>query len=193
MPALEEGADIPAAEDWWAAGTAAPSPTRLTAPVVVHAPRPYAHSTVVPAVLVVCGAVAMAASTLPWITANFLRHTSDIEGTDGAITRAISLNGWLTFSGGAAILVLGALMVTSSERALRFLVLFIAFVTAGFAAYDVFRILQQIRDARSAATRLGPFAYSLAGHLHIGYGLVVVASAAGVALVASAVGAVSSR
>lgn len=128
----------------------------------------------------------MATSTLPWVSANFLGTTTTVAGTDETVSRVIGSNGWLTFSGGAAMLVLGGLMIATSDKALRFLAVLVTSVTGGFAVYDVIRLLQKVHRAGSSARRLGPLASSLTGYVHIGYGLIVVASVSVAALGAAA-------
>lgn len=169
--------------DWWSAGNAGHRPTVGTIPDV-QPKRSFARNAVLPALMMICGAVVMVGSTMPWLTADFLDHMSYVSGTDQALATAFVINGWATFAGGGSLAVLSALMIISDERALRTLTGVVAAATVGLAGYDLIRVLQQIHYARQSAARLSASLSSgLAGHVHVGYGLIVVMAAAGVGFV----------
>lgn len=171
--------------DWWAVGRAAHRPTVGTVPAV-QLKKSFARSAVLPGLMMICGAVVMVASTMPWITANFLHHMSYVSGTDQAVATAFVINGWVTFACGGALAVLSALMIVSDEGALRVLSGLVAATAVGLACYDLIRVLQQIHYARQSAARLYPtLADGLLGHAHVGYGLIVLVAAAGVGFVAA--------
>ena len=171
--------------DWWAAGRAAHRPTVGTIPVV-QTNRSFARSALIPGLMMICGAVVMVASTMPWLTANFLHHMSYISGTDQSVATAFGVNGWVTFACGGGLAVLSALMIISDEGALRVLAGFVSAAAVGLAGYELIRVLQQIHYARQASARLYPsLALDLLGRVHIGYGLIVVMAAAGVAFFAA--------
>lgn len=183
----------PEPKDWWGSGTVT---LRPTAAAVAHqdSPKPGPQSAFLPAIIFLGGLATMVGSALPWVTAAFLGHQATVAGTDHALTSTIGVNGWETFGGGAALLALGGLMIVSGERALRWLALLLALATAGFAAYDIVRIIEKIDDAHNrAAAQLGPLAAHLAGHVWVGYGLVTVVVAAGVTLLATFLAAGSSQ
>lgn len=171
--------------DWWAAGNAAHRPTVGTIPAV-RRERSFARSAVLPGLMMVCGAVVMVASTMPWVTANFLHHMSYVSGTDKSVATAFGINGWTSFAGGGALAVLAAVMIVSDEGALRFLAAFVAALTLAAGVYELIRVLQQIHYARQSAERLySSLATALIGRVHVGYGLIVLVAAAGVGFLAS--------
>lgn len=172
--------------DWWSAGSAAPRPNVGTVPTVVVR-RSFARSRLLPGLMVLCGALAMVMSTQAWVTANFLRHMSTVDGTDKVVSSAFGINGWAALGAGAALLVLSAVMMVSDERGLRILTALVAAGTLAIAGYELIRVLQAIHYARSDASRMGPLAAELAGRAHVGYALVVLAAAAGAAFLAGLV------
>src|SRR5438270_1802127 len=170
--------------DWWGAGKSTTRATQIVPPVIIY-PKARVRSRVLPGLMVTSGAVAIAGSALPWITAHFLRFTADVDGTSHVITTAFGLNGWVTIAGGAGVLLLGALMMISDETSLRVLGSLFATATAGFSTYELVRVLQKLHYGHSAAVQLGPFSAYLAGRAHVGYGLIMLVSAAGVAALAA--------
>lgn len=171
---------------WWGAGSAPHRPTVGTIPSV-GATRSLGRGRFLPGLMVVAGAVVMYMSTQAWITADFVRHASTVSGTDQVVSSAFGVNGWATFSLGAVLVALSAVMMISDERGVRALAALVAAGTVAAGAYELIRVLQKIHYAHSASSRMGPLAYQLLGRAHIGYGLVVVAVASVVALLAALV------
>jgi hypothetical protein len=160
-------------DDWWSTGRSVHSNTRVSAPpIVVYPSRDYDRSRVGPALTVASGGAVMLMSALPWVTSNHLHHYTKIAGTTPFITKAISSNGWLTLTGGATLLFMGALMLASSVYALRIVTALLAFITAGIASYDMVRMADRIHDARHSASAL--LSTHLPGAIHLGYGLMVI-------------------
>jgi hypothetical protein len=155
----------------------------VTVPAVASRGR---QNAVLPTVMMAGGIVTIVGSTLPWVSATILRHTATVAGTNHGITTAISVNGWVTIAGGAAVTLLASLMIVSGERALRWLATILSLATTGFAVYDIVRIVQKIDDAKTKAARLrAPFVGNLLGHITVGYGLIMVVAAASVAALAA--------
>ena len=170
---------------WWAAGQAAHRPTSGTIPAV-QTSRSFARSAVMPGLVMICGAVVMVASTMPWVTANLGVHMSYVSGTDKAVATAFGINGWTTFAAAAAFAVLGAVLIVTDERGVRFLAGLVGAGTLALALYELIRVLQQIHYARQTATRLYPsLSQALLGRVHVGYGLVLLVAAAGVGFLAA--------
>lgn len=171
--------------NWWAAGRAAHRPTVGTIPAV-RTSRSFTRSAVIPGLVMICGAVVMVASTMPWVTANLGIHMSYVSGTDKAIATAFGVDGWATFAAGAAMAVLGGVLVVTNDGQVRLLAGLVGAGTAALSGYELIRVLQQIHYSRQSAARLYPsLAHALLGRVHVGYGLVVLVSAAGVGFLAS--------
>ena len=159
--------------DWWNEGRAARAVTHVDAPpVVIYRSHDYNRSRVGPAITVAAGGTLMLMSALPWVTSNYLHHYTKVAGTEGWITKAIASNGWLTFTGGATLVFMGALMLLSSVYALRIITTLLSFITAGIASYDTVRMVQRIHDARFHGSNL--LSIHLPGAIHLGYGLIVI-------------------
>lgn len=171
--------------DWWAAGSAPHRPTVGTIPVV-RTNRSFVRSAVMPGLMMICGAVVMVASTMPWITANFLHHMSYVSGTDKSVATAFGINGWTSLAAGCGLVVLSGVMLLTDDRTLRIFAGFVAALTLALCLYELIRVLQQIHYARQTSSRLAsPLADTLLGHVHVGYGLVVLVAAAGVGFFAA--------
>ena len=172
--------------DWWDTGRSAHSNTQVSAPpVVIYPSRDYRGSRVTAALTVASGGTLMLMSALPWVTSNHLHQYTKIAGTTPFITKAISSNGWLTFTGGATLVFMGALLLASSVYALRIITVLLSLITAGIASYDMVRMVQRIHDARHSATAL--LSTHLPGAIHLGYGLMVILGVAFLATIASLV------
>src|ERR1700722_7824370 len=122
--------------------------------------------------LLVCGIALMYGSVGEWVhvsgsagIANF--HVS-VNGIDPGISTLIGVNGWVTFIGGILIVVFACFEMTSEELQLGILTMVIAAVTAVFAIYDMFRIVQKISQVPA----------SLSPDVSVGWGLICVLSAA---------------
>jgi hypothetical protein len=123
-------------------------------------------------VLLVCGIALMYGSVGEWVhvsgsvgIANF--HVS-VHGIDPGVSTLISVNGWVTFIGGILIVIFACFEMTSEELQLGILTTVIAAVTAVFAIYDMFRIVQKISQVPA----------SLSADVSVGWGLICVLSAA---------------
>jgi hypothetical protein len=122
--------------------------------------------------LLVCGIALMYGSVGSWVhvsgsvgPANF--HAS-INGTDPGITNLIRVNGWVTFIGGVLVVIFACFAMTSEELQLAIYAVIIAAVTAVFAVYDMFRIVQKISQVPASA----------GANISVGWGLICVLSAA---------------
>jgi hypothetical protein len=123
-------------------------------------------------VLLVCGVALMYGSVGEWVhvsgslgIANF--HVS-VNGIDPTVSTLITVNGWVTFIGGVLLVVFACFEMTSEEVQLSILTTVIAAVTAIFAIYDMFRIVQKISQVPS----------TLGADVSVGWGLICVLSAA---------------
>lgn len=126
--------------------------------------------------LLVCGVALMYGSVGAWVhvsgnvgVANF--HAS-LNGTDPGITNLIRVNGWVTFIGGVLVVIFACFAMTSEELQPAIFTVIITFVTAVFAAYDMFRIVQKISQVPASA----------GANISVGWGLICVLSAAVLAL-----------
>ena len=122
--------------------------------------------------LLVCGVALMYGSVGEWVhvsgsvgLANF--HVS-VNGTDPGVSNLITVNGWVTFIGGILLVIFACFEMTSGEIQLAILTTVIAAVTAVFAIYDMFRIVQKISQVPA----------SLSADVSVGWGLICVLSAA---------------
>ena len=175
--------------DWWASGKDARSVTEVNAPpVVIYPSWEPSGSLLLPATVMATGATAMLMSALPWVTANSLHHYAKIAGTTEFMTKLVGSNGWLTFTGGATLVFMGVLMLASRALAVRIISALLAATTAGIAGYDIVTLSQKIHTATHSGT--GLLATRLSGHLHLGYGIIVVLCVAFAALLASIIEAV---
>jgi len=128
----------------------------------------------------------MVASTMPWITGNFVHHMSYISGTDRSIRTAFGINGWTSFAVGCGLAVMGGTLLIAEDRALRLFGGFMGALALAISLYELVRVLQQIHDARQSAARLSAsLSGALLGRVHVGYGLVVLVVAAGVGFFAA--------
>ena len=170
--------------DWWDTGHAAHHNTQVNAPpVVIYPTADYGGNRVAAAITVASGGALMLMSALPWVTSNAGHHYTKIAGTTPFITKAISSNGWLTFTGGATLVFMGVLMLASGVYALRIISALLSLTTAGIASYDMVRMAQRIHDARHSATAL--LSTHLPGAIHVGYGLIVVLGVSFLAVIVS--------
>ena len=96
--------------------------------------------------------------------ANF--HVS-YNGIDPGISTLIGVNGWVTFIGGILLVIFACFEMTSEEQLLGVFTILIAAVTAVFAIYDMFRIVQKISQVPA----------SVSADVSVGWGLICVLSA----------------
>ncbi|HXQ60069.1 MAG TPA: hypothetical protein VN799_08215 [Acidimicrobiales bacterium] len=140
--------------------------------------------------LFLSGIVIMVGSVTPWISISLLGHTLSVAGTDDGISATIGISGWITFTAGVVLLLLGGLMIASRESSLRVVALLVALVSVGLAAFAVVRVLQKISESHPTASQLrsSPIYQVFAGtSANVGFGLILVAVAATVALIAAAI------
>ncbi len=123
--------------------------------------------------LMICSLLLILGSFTPWLTIGFGNTTTSIAGTDSAISDLIGVNGWVTFAAGIALFILVCMMVMSAEPLFRRVARVVALAAAGFAVYDLARIIQKIAQAASASTNGIGAAFRTDNH--VGWGLIVVA------------------
>jgi hypothetical protein len=119
--------------------------------------------------LMFCSLLLILGSFTPWLTISLGPSSASVAGTDSAISQLIGVNGWITFSAGILLFILVCMVVISAEPLFRSVALVVALAAAGFAVFDLVRILQKISEAASTSSRIG-----LTTDNHIGWGLIVV-------------------
>ena len=169
---------------WWDLGSAERRLTHLVAPSAALI-RPKTHSAVPAALIVLSGVAVMISSTLPWVYAHFLGLTQHVYGTSSAISDAIGINGWATFSTSAALVVLGAVLLAIESRASLGLAVLLAFANAGFAVYDTIRILNLSDKAGPALAHISPISGIVTGRIDVAYGLIIALCASTVGVIAA--------
>ena len=105
--------------------------------------------------LFVCSFLLILGSFTPWISVSIDGHGfASVAGTDSGISQLIGVNGWITFSAGIFLFVLACMIVDLRRRPSSgaSALLVVALAAAGFAIYDLVRILQKISQAASAAS-----------------------------------------
>jgi len=121
--------------------------------------------------LLVCGIALMYGSVGSWVHVNgslgVANLTVSFNGIDPGISTLIGVNGWVTFIGGTLLVVFACFEMTSEELQLAVFTTIIAAVTAIFAIYDMFRIVQKISQVPSPAS----------ANVSVGWGLICVLSA----------------
>jgi len=149
---------------------------------------PLTSVTAGPIVLFLSGVVMMIGSVTSWVSVDLLGHSLSASGTDSGISAVLGLNGWITFIAGVVLLLLGGLMIVSSEPSLRLLAVLVALASLGVAIYAVIRVLWEISRSHPAVNNLGqPASQLLSGTSEsIGFGLVLVLVAAVGATLAAA-------
>jgi hypothetical protein len=118
-------------------------------------------------------------SFTPWLTISFAAFSGSASGTDGSISDLIGVNGWITFAGGLVLLIFFCLMAVSPAPLFGSITLVVAAVVAGFAVYDLVRIVQKISQASSVtpAFNASPLR-GLQPDITVGWGLIVLVIAA---------------
>jgi hypothetical protein len=159
--------------------TAAPRPTATgprpsNNPYVTAAPRPTATGftfNVGVFLLLVCGVAVMYGSVGEWVHISGSLGIADFHvsynGIDSGISTLIGVNGWVTFIGGILLVVFACFEMTSEEQLLGVFTILIAAVTAIFAIFDMFRIVQKISQVPA----------SVSPDVSVGWGLICVLSA----------------
>lgn len=122
--------------------------------------------------LLVCGIALMYGSVGAWVHVTGSVGIADlrvsVNGIDPGVSTLIGVNGWVTFIGGVLIVIFACFEMTSEELQLGILTTVFAAVTAIFAIYDIFRIVQKISQVPA----------SLSADVSVGWGLICVLSAA---------------
>jgi hypothetical protein len=158
---------------------------RLPPPVSTSAVHTRHAAVVRPAVsgLLICSIMLILGAFTPWLTISLAGHSTSVGGTDPGISQLIGVNGWITFSAGILLFVLACMIVVSGEPLFRSVAVIVALGAAGFAIYDLVRMLQKISHAASAPST----GLSSAFHTnnYVGWGLIVtVVGACGALLLA---------
>lgn len=126
--------------------------------------------------LLVSGIALMYGSVGAWVHVSGSVGIADLHvsfnGIDPGVSALIGVNGWVTFIGGILLVIFACFEMTSAEIQLAILTALIAVVTAVFAVYDMFRIVQKISQVPSAAST----------DVSVGWGLICVLSAAALAM-----------
>lgn len=172
-----------------AVGAAAP---RLSAnPYASHSSHQPAHSKsrsapatvnlgillmIVSAIALIYGSVGSWVRVTGSVAGVALLHLS-VNGTDPGVSTLIGVNGYATFVGGIVLLVFAGLAMTNDDFLLAILTAIVAAVVLVLAVYDMFRIVQKI----SLVTT------SNGSTISVGWGLIMVLSAAVLAMVVSLV------
>lgn len=162
-----------------AAGYGAQPPADSPAP---HPPsRPVTTASVTPAALgvIVCSVLLIVGSFTTWITVSIAGLSTSASGTNGGISDLIGTNGWVTFAGALMLLGFACLKAVNPQPLFRTLTLVIAVVVAGFAVFDLVRIVQKVSAAPSFAPFLsGTPLQGLRPDVNVGWGLIVLVVAA---------------
>ena len=161
-----------------------------------HAAQPYSYASasrpsagsspattlsVTPAVigLFVSSVLLIVGSLTPWITVSISALSTSASGTNSGISDLIGTNGWVTFAGGLMLLVLVFVKMINPQPLFQTLTLVIAVVVAGFAVFDLVRIIQKISQAPSFAPSFsGTPLQGLQPDINVGWGLIVLLIAA---------------
>jgi hypothetical protein len=171
---LDEAPPVPAHTGAMPTGSANPYAAAPARPRVstAHTGRPTTIITAGVAGLLVCSILLVLGSFTPWLSISIAGHGTSVSGTDSGISQLIGVNGWITFSAGILLFILTCMIVVSGEPLFRSVALVIALAAAGFAIYDLVRMLQKISQAASSSsTGLGAAFHT---DNDIGWGLIVV-------------------
>jgi Protein of unknown function (DUF2510) len=146
---------------------------RLPPPVSTSAVHTRHAAVVRPAIggLLICSILLILGAFTPWLTISLQGHSTSVSGTDPGISQLIGVNGWITFSAGILLFVLACMIVVSGEALFRSVALLVALGAAGFAIYDLVRMLQKISQAASASS--SPLNAVLQTKNYVGWGLIV--------------------
>lgn len=122
-------------------------------------------------------------SLTPWVTLSATGNRISFDGNQAGLSTLMgaAVNGWFTFAAGIALLLVGALMVASGERAWRLLAVLIALVTLGLSAYDTARVAYKVSEGVTHPQGLPSSVARIltrTSHGSVGFGLVVLLAAA---------------
>jgi hypothetical protein len=160
----------------------APRPT-----TAVAAPTAAPGATVGLLLMLASGMALMLGSITTWISVTsgvsgqfslggfHITASSTTNGVDPAISYLIGINGYLTLTAGAVVLLFAGLMMVTDEMSIRIVGCFFSVVALGLAIYAVVRLIQKINAA-----------HPLHGTtISIGWGAILVLGAAAVATLVS--------
>jgi hypothetical protein len=144
--------------------------------------------------MVILGAVAViVGSGMPWVRSSSLPgHQATARGTSHAITVVAHINGRVTLTGGAAMILLALVGLITAWPMVRVLEAVAALATAAAAAYMAVRIIQRIDQVGHHLHTLR-FGASLAGPIRVDYGLIVVMAGSAVCLIGALAAAARSH
>jgi hypothetical protein len=132
----------------------------------------------------VAGVVMMVGSVTTWVSVSLAGHTVSVAGTAGRATANLAKgDGWVTFSFGAVVVVMGGLGLVSKGSLLRLITSIVAMVGLGFAIYYVVHVLNAISKFHASVGEISGGAF--AAHAQIGFGLIMVLAAAAAATLAA--------
>lgn len=120
-----------------------------------------------------CGVALIVGSMTSWVSISIFGHSIGVSGTNRVISTAIGVNGWITFFGGLALVLLSAAMTATPEASLRKVTAVVGLVTFAFATYDFARILQKLSGVHAPGSN-APQLQFLAPTVSVGFGLVIV-------------------
>lgn len=124
--------------------------------------------------LMLSSVVLIVGSFTPWLTVSLVGFSYSASGTDSPISSLIGVNGWITFVCGLLLFILACLSVINTEPLFRTAAVVIAVVAAGFAIYDLIRIVQKISQVAPATESIAGRAVSgLSPDITVGWGLIV--------------------
>ncbi|HEX6393932.1 MAG TPA: hypothetical protein VFZ97_10850 [Acidimicrobiales bacterium] len=138
-------------------------------------------------VLLLTGVLLIVGSVSPWISVSLFGNTVSVDGTDRAISNAITMNGWITVALGIVMILVGTLMMTSSQTVLQLLALSVSAMALAFTTYFVVRVVQELSRADAATARFSLVGRSVPVHEHIAWGLILLLVAAVVGVIGSGV------
>ena len=141
-----------------------PAPRTSRSP---HAPRTMPSSavavtaasgvTVANFLLLASGIAIMLASVTTWVNSSVsttgavrgasLSFSNATSGVDPSISSAIGVNGYVTLTAGAVLMVFAGLMMVSDDSGIRIFASLFALATVGLGVYVVVRLLQKINAA----------------------------------------------
>ena len=110
-------------------------------------------------ILLASGITVMLASVTTWIASTVsaggalsgsgasLSLSSTTSGVDPSISNVIGVNGYVTLTAGAVLIVFAGMMMISDDAGIRLLAALFALATVGLAIYVVVRLLQKINAA----------------------------------------------
>jgi hypothetical protein len=115
------------------------------------------------------GILLMVGSVTTWIHANVaftqqFNLSASVNGLNPGIAQLIGIDGWATFICGVVVVALACALMASEDSSLRLLCLVAGLTSAGFAIFDLVRILQKVNQS------------SLHGSAGVGVGIYLVAA-----------------